>query len=111
MAPTFVINHVDSGAETSTNVLNGTPVEKAGASGVVYAAFHSTLATTTATLKGRRSGKEIIPRGCAPSGWQTAAGEIDAQDFLFMGQVDPGEELDLEIISAAASSHRIAVRT
>jgi len=107
--PTFVINHVDTGAETSTNVLNGTPVEKAGASGVVYAAFSSTLATTTATLKGRRSGREIIPRGSAPSGWQ--ANNLDAQAFLFMGQVDPFEELDLEIISAAASSHKIAIRT
>lgn len=92
--------------------LAGTAVAFAGPRGIVRAGAVSTLPSTTLLLKGRTSGKEIIPNGsgASVSGAVTAL-RIDAEDFIFEGQVQPGEPLELTIISAAAATTLVAVRT
>jgi hypothetical protein len=110
--PTYVHEMVHSGAETLSDQLAGTAVGRAGRQGRVRAAFVATDGTNTATLKGRESGIEVMPRGThgMVRGATTAIGP-DASDFIYEGIVTPGEELELEVISATASTSVVAVRT
>lgn len=111
MSITYVKGFTHSGAETLTNQLNGTAVQKAGSSGLVRAAFVSTLFTTTATLRGKKSGKSIIPPGsnAAPKAL-TDQGDGLCQQFIYEAFVEPDEELDLQVVAAAAATSLVAVR-
>lgn len=107
---TYVHHSTHSGAETTTNQLSGTAVNRAGPSGLVRAAFGATLAEFTAKLVGRESGKVVIPPGSHPN--LTAA--VNAYDFtrnsfIFVGTVNPNEELELEITASAAGDSEVAV--
>lgn len=106
-------NHAvtSGGAGTSSDQLAGTAVEFAGKTGRVRAAFVSTLTTTTATLKGAKSGKEIIPSGshAIASGAITALAN-GTQHFIYDGFVDPGERLDLAVVNAATETWNVTVR-
>jgi len=100
---TYVHHQTHSGSETVTNQLDATAVARAGARGEVMAAFSATLGEFTATLRGRHSGKEIIPSGSHPN--KTApvnTYSLGRQDLVFEGRVEPNEELELEIIASAA---------
>lgn len=110
--PTYIVDRTASGAETVTDQLAGTAVAFAGPTGKVSAAACATLITTTFLLKGRNSGKEIIPNGSSGSvpGAITAL-DMQATHFLFEGQVEPGEPLELTITHAAAGSCIVGVRT
>jgi len=111
MAITFIKGFTHAGAETLTNQLNGTAVQRAGETGLVRATFVSTLFTTQATLRGKTSGKSIIPPGSAAgSKAVTDQGDSMGQQFIYEGFVDPNEELDLQVVAAAAASTTIAVR-
>lgn len=112
MATTFVQDRIASGAETVTDQLAGTAVAFAGPSGRVTAGAVSTLATTTLLLKGRLSGKEIIPNGSSAvvSGALTAL-DLQSTHFIYEGFVDPGEPLELTITAAGASTCLVGVRT
>lgn len=109
---TYVHEMVHSGGETLTNQLDNTAVARAGISGKIRAAFVGTDGTNTATLKGRTSGREVIPSGSHASvrGATTAVGP-NASDFYYVGEVDPNEELDLEVIAATASTSVVAIIT
>lgn len=110
--PTFVQDRIASGAETVTDQLAGTAVAFAGPTGHVSAAAVCTLATTTVLLKGRVSGKEIIPAGSSASvsGALTAL-SIQSIDFIYEGDVTPGEPLELQITAAGACTTLVGVRT
>lgn len=110
--PTQVVDRTASGAETVVDQLAGTAVAFAGPQGKVTAAFTATLITTTALLKGRNSGKEIIPNGsnASVSGALTAL-SLQSVDFIYEGMVEPGEPLELTITHAAAGSCLVGVRT
>lgn len=111
MSITFVKGFTHSGAETLTNQLNGTAVQKAGATGLVRASFVSTLFTTNATLRGKKSGKSIIPPGSAAGPKAlTDQGDAMGQQFIYEGFVEPDEELDLTVVAAAAATTLVAVR-
>lgn len=109
---TFVVADTSGGAGTSTDQLAGTAVAFAGRTGRVRAGFASTLTTTVARLKGRISGKEIIPSGCNPNvvGPITAM-VLNAEAIIFDGVVDPGEPLDLEVVRIGTETWAVAVRT
>lgn len=109
--PTYVHEMVHSGAETLNDQLAGTAVAFAGSSGRVRAAFRSSDGTNTATLKGRSSGKEIIPSGSHAAQLTLADYGIDSQDFIYDGLVTPNEALDLQVIALSASTSAVAVRT
>jgi len=106
-------NHAvtSGGAGTSADQLAGTAVEFAGKTGRVRASFVSTLTTTTATLKGSKSGKEIIPAGshALTHGAITALGG-DVNTFIYDGFVEPGERLDLSVVNIATETWQVAVR-
>lgn len=109
---TYSHEMVHAVAETLNDQLSGTAVAVAGRSGLVRAAFVSSDGTNTATLKGRRSGKEIIPSGSHAQ--QMAIAEYGvgvANQFIYEGRVDPGEELDLQVIALTASTTQVVVRT
>jgi hypothetical protein len=110
--PTFIQARVSGGAETVTDQLKGTAVAFAGPTGHVVAGAVSVLTTTTILLKGRQSGKEIIPNGSFAStpGALTAL-EIQAPDFIYEGDVMPGEPLELQITAAGATTTLVGVRT
>lgn len=112
MAVTFVQDRISAGAETVTDQLAGTAVAFAGPTGRVVAAAVCTLATTTILLKGRLSGKEIIPNGSSATvaGALTAL-HLDASDFIYEGVVDPNEPLELQITAAAACTTLVGVKT
>lgn len=111
MSKTLVVSDTSGGAGTSTDQLAGTAVEFAGKSGRVRAFFISTLTTTTAVLKGSKSGKEIIPSGCNPNvvGPITAQAG-DANAFVFDGFVDPEERLQLDVTRIGTETWSIGVR-
>jgi hypothetical protein len=110
--PTFVKARIAGAAETATDQLAGTAVAFAGPGGRVRAGFVSVLSTTTGTLKGRNSGKEIIPKGSAAGAKAiTDLGADAAQQFIYDGLVVPGEPLELEIIAAGATTTLVFVRT
>lgn len=111
--PTFSHVVVSTGAEVLTNQLQGTPVYTAGSNGRVFAAFSSNDAQATASLKGRTSGKFIIPTGSHAQSFSTTAEQNGHRtgDFIYNGVVSPGEELDLEITNAAACTTRVTVIT
>lgn len=106
MSTTYVHEMVHSGAETLNDQLTGTAVASAGPRGKVQVAFIASDGTNTATLKGRRSGKEIIPSGSHAC----VATEIKGGHFIYVGAVAPMEELDLQVISATASTSVVCVR-
>lgn len=110
--PTFVQDRISSGAETVTDQLAGTAVAFAGPSGRVSAGAVCTLATTTLLLKGRNSGKEIIPNGSSAvvSGALTAL-DLNSTHFIYSGMVEPGEPLELTIVAAAACTTLVGVKT
>jgi len=106
-------NHAvtSGGAGTSADQLAGTAVEFAGKTGRVRVSFVSTLTTTTATLKGSKSGKEIVPSGSHAlcTGAITALAN-DVNHFIYDGFVDPGERLDLAVVNAATETWNVTVR-
>lgn len=107
-------NHemVHAGAETLNDQLSGSAVAVAGRTGRVRAAFVSSDGTNTATLKGRNSGKEIIPSGSHACQMTLAdLGQGIAQQYLYEGVVNPGEELDLQVVAITASTSMVSVRT
>jgi len=107
-------NHemVHSGAETLNDQLSGTAVAVAGKTGRVRAAFTSSDGTNTATLKGRASGKEVIPSGSHACQLTLAdMGQGIAQQYIYDALVNPGEELDLQVVAATASTSLVSVRT
>lgn len=110
MATAYVHYMLHGGAETLVNQLAGTPVAAAGRSGRVRVGFVSTLPTTTGSLKGRKSGKSIIPEGshAVPTGPVTAL-QLDSRHVFYDAHVNSEEELDLEIIAAAAASTLVLV--
>jgi hypothetical protein len=110
--PTFVKATTSGGAATVTDQLAGTAVAFAGPKGIVRAAFGSTLTTTTALLKGRNSGKEIIPNGSAPCVIGPITAQVlDGPTFIFEGVVTPGEPLELTIVKNGTETYMIGVRT
>lgn len=110
---TYVHSMTSSGAETLSNQLIGTPVYTVGASGIVKAAFAASDSDTTATLKVRDTGQEIIPSGCHPGVEAAANGQsLDWQDFVFEASGLPsGANLDLEVVVGSAGQTKIAVIT
>lgn len=109
---TYVHEMVHSGAETLNDQLAGTAVAFAGPTGVVEAAYAGSDGTSTATLKGRESGLEVIPSG-SHALQRTLAdyGDTLGQGFFYAAKVKPGEPLDLQVVAATASTSAVAVRT
>lgn len=103
---------VHAGAETLNDQLAGTAVTFAGPSGRVRAAFVSSDGTNTGTLKGRESGKEIIP-ATSHAAQNTLAdwGRSLGEQFVYEGYVNPGEPLDLQVVAIGASTSAVAIRT
>lgn len=101
---------VHAGAESLNDQLSGTAVAFAGATGVVRASYASSDGTSTATLKGRESGLEVIPSG-SHALQRTLAdyGDTAARGFIYSGRVKPGEALDLQVIAASASTSVVIV--
>lgn len=111
MAVTYVHEMVHSGAETLTNQLNGSAVQKAGESGLVSVAFVSSDGTNTATVRGKKSGRSIVPPGShACQNTLADWGRDLGQQFIYQGMLEPGEEIDAEVIAATASTSALAVR-
>lgn len=110
MSKTYVHEMVHSGAETLNDQLAGTAVAFAGPTGIVRAAYAGSDGTSTATLKGRESGLEIIPSG-SHALQRTLAdyGDTLARGFIYMGRVKPNEALDLQVVAATASTSAVAV--
>lgn len=111
--PTYVHTVAHSGAETINGQLDGTAVAKVGPSGVVKAAFGGSKAETTAVLKLREGGREIIPPGSHPNVLGAADSiSIQSLDFIYEERgLPPGAEIELEIVAAAAAESSIAIRT
>lgn len=110
--PTYVHEMVHSGAETLNDQLSGTAVTFAGPSGRVRAAYVSSDGTSTCTLKGRESGKEVIP-ATSHAAQNTLAdwGRSLGEQFIYEAFVNPGEPLDLQVVAISASTSAVAVRT
>lgn len=109
MAKTFVVSDTSGGAGTSADQLSGTAVEFAGVSGHVRAYFASTLTTTTATLKGARSG-EIIPSGCNPNVVGPITAQVgDLNSFIFDGYVASRDKLVLDVVRIGTETWSIGV--
>lgn len=110
--PTYVHARTASGVETVTDQLAGTALRKAGPSGRVRAAVGCTLTTSTFLLKGRQSGIEVVPNGSRANviGPLTAI-SLGAQEFVFTGQCQPNEDLELTIVAGAAGTALVAVTT
>lgn len=110
MSKTYVHEMVHTGAETLNDQLAGTAVAFAGKTGRVRAAYGSSDGTSTATLKGRESGLEIIP-ATSHALQRTLAdyGDTVSRGFIYEGQVKPGEALDLQVVAASASTSAVAV--
>jgi len=108
---TYIHEMVHTGAETLTNQLNGTAVQKAGKSGLVRAAYVSSDGTSTATMRGKKSGRSVIPPGShacqvAIASWGQSIGE----QVVYEAQLEPDEEIDLEVIAATASTSAVLVQ-
>lgn len=111
MSVTYVHEMIHSGAETLSNQLNGTAVQQAGPTGLVRAAYVSSDGTSTATVRGKKSGKSIIPPGSHAcqntlADWGRSMGE----QFLYEGFLESGEEIDAEVVAATASTSALVVR-
>jgi hypothetical protein len=92
--------------------LAGTAVAFAGPTGRVRAGAVSVLSTTKVLLKGRNSGKEIIPNNSFAVAEPLAnLGQDMADQMIYEGFVDPKEPLELTIVAAAATTTMVAVRT
>lgn len=110
MPITYVHEMVHSGAETLSNQLANSPVSKAGPSGQVKAAFVATDGTNTGFMRGRKSGRIIIPEGshALPTGTADSM-QLDSRHVIYAGTLLAEEEIDLEIVAAAASTSRVIV--
>ena len=109
---TYAHEMVHAGAETLNDQLAGTAVAFAGRTGVVRASFVSSDGTNTATLKGRSSGKEIIPSGShALQRTLADMGDTGSRGFIYEGLVTPGEALDLQVVAVGASTSLVIVTT
>lgn len=109
---TYVHSVTSGGAGTATDQLAGTAVRKAGPRGIVKASFASTLTTTTALLKGRQSGLEVIPNTSHPNIVGPITAQVqDAQGMIFVGRVEPGEDLELTVVTAGTETWSVAVNT
>lgn len=111
MSTTYVHEMVHAGAETLTNQLNGTAVQRAGETGWVRAAFVSSDGTNTATVRGKKSGRSVIPPG-SHAGQKTLAdwGVQLGQEFIYEAQLEPNEEIDAEVVAIGASTSALAIR-
>lgn len=110
--PSYVHARTASGAETVTDQLAGTALRKAGPTGRVRAAVAATLTTTTFLLKGRQSGIEVVPNGSRGNVIGPVTAEsLGAQEFVFAGQCQPNEDLELTIVHTAAGTALVAVQT
>jgi hypothetical protein len=112
---TYIYTKTSAGVETDSDQLKGTAVTFAGSGGRVRACAFSGLKTTTFLLKGRESGREVIPNGSAPQGLIAVAtgttSKIDAQDFIYEADVKPREPLELTITFAAVDVAFVGVQT
>jgi len=111
MSVTYVHEMVHTGAETLSNQLNGTAVQRAGDSGWVRAAYVSSDGTSTATVRGKKTGRSVIPPGSHAlqktlADWGFNAG----QDMIYEALLEPGEEIDAEVIAATASTSALIIR-
>lgn len=111
--PTYVQVIVHSGGETVSDQLNATAVHQVGPSGKVWASFAAAKGEDTATLRGRTTGIEVIPAGSSPN--ILAAADLQKHslpDLVFYAEnLLPGEELELEVVAAAASETSFCVKT
>lgn len=111
MSVTYIHEMVHSGAETLTNQLNGTAVSQAGPTGLVRAAWVSSDGTNTATVRGKKSGKSIIPPGShACQNTFADWGRDIGQQFVYEGFLEPGEEIDAEVVAIGASTSALAIK-
>lgn len=111
MSVTYIHEMVHSGAETLTNQLNGTAVQRAGESGIVSAAFVSSDGTNTATVRGKKTGRSVIPPGShACQNTLADWGRDIGQQFVYTALLEPGEEIDAEVIAVGASTSALAIR-
>lgn len=111
MSTTYIHEMVHGGAETLSNQLNGTAVQKVGESGRVAAAYVSSDGTSTATLRGKKSGRSVIPPGShACQNTLADWGRDVGQQVVYEAILEPNEELDLEVIAATASTSAVLVR-
>lgn len=110
MSKTYAHEMVHAGGETLNDQLSGTAVAFAGSTGFVRASYASSDGTSTATLKGRESGLEVIPAG-SHALQRTLAdyGDTAGRGFIYQGRVKPGEPLDLQVVAAAASTSMVIV--
>lgn len=111
MATNYIYAKGETGSGTSTDQLAGTSVTKAGPRGIVRAAFYSSLMETTAQLVGRESGLIVIPSGSHPN--MTGAVNtysIGSEQYVFVGQVQPNESLELTTTNSAACDNVIGVQ-
>jgi len=108
---TYVHEMVHSGAETLTNQLNGTAVQRAGENGIVRAAYVSSDGTSTATVRGKKSGRSVIPPGSHAAQMTLADyGQSLGQQMIYEAILEPGEEIDAEVIAASASTSALVIR-
>lgn len=111
MSITYVHEMVHTGAETLSNQLNGTAVQRAGESGVVRAAYVSSDGTSTATVRGKKTGRSVIPPGShACQNTLADWGRDMGQQFIYEALLEPGEEIDAEIVAATASTSALVIR-
>lgn len=111
MSVTYVHEMVHSGAETLTNQLNGTAVQRAGENGWVRAAYVSSDGTSTATVRGKKTGRSVIPPGSHACQMTLAdEGQGIGNQFIYEAQLEPGEEIDAEIVAATASTSILVIR-
>lgn len=111
MSVTYVHEMVHAGAETLTNQLNGTAVQQAGPTGLVRAAFVSSDGTNTATVRGKKSGKSIIPPGShALQNTLADWGRDLGQQYIYEGFLEVGEEIDAEVVAIGASTSALSIR-
>lgn len=106
-------NHemVHTGAETLTNQLNGTAVQQVGRGRRVAAAFVSSDGTNTATVRGKKSGINVIPPGSHACQMTLAdMGQGIGQQYLYEALLEEGEEIDAEVVAATASTSLLSIR-
>jgi hypothetical protein len=109
--PAHVLVRTASGAETVTDRAAGTPVERAGPTGKVKAACVSTLTTGTVTIRGRQSGRVVCDATVPAVTGALAALDINANHFIYEGQLTPGEPIEVTIVAAAAQTTLVGIIT
>jgi hypothetical protein len=109
--PAHIILRTSAGAETVTDRAAGTPVARAGNSGRVKAGIVSTLTTTTVTIRGRESGAVVCDTSFTPVSGALAALDLNANHFIFEGQLKANEPIEVTIVAAAAASTLVGIIT